>query len=264
MWTLILLHLRQRRSFMIGWSIGVIAMITMLFMVYPSIRDQATALNQALNSLPEGIRSLKSNSSDLLSPVGYMNSQLYYATLPLLFGIACISLGSGLLAKDEQDHTLELLLARPVSRGKLLAAKALAGCLIIGIIAGIGVVDALILSQVVGLEVSAWHLVLATIFSALLPLSFGAIAFAMTASSFARRASVGLAIIIGFGGYLLSSLAGLVDWLATPAKLLPYHYYDSYGILSGHVPKGLVAYLLAIFVCSAIYAWLTFRRRDID
>ncbi|MBI2368924.1 MAG: MFS transporter [Deltaproteobacteria bacterium] len=47
--------------------------------------------------------------------------------LPLLLSVLTIGLGSRLLAKEESEGTLELLLARPVSRAKLLAAKAMAG-----------------------------------------------------------------------------------------------------------------------------------------
>src|SRR4051812_24068703 len=115
-------ELHQRKMSILWWTVGIVVLIAVLMLVYPSIRDQADQLNKVLNQLPAGLRDLKTGSSsvDVASPVGYLNSQLYYVTLPLLLIILAITRGSALLGKDEQDHTLELLLSRPISRGKLL------------------------------------------------------------------------------------------------------------------------------------------------
>ncbi len=257
-------EINQRRAFIFWWCTGLIVLVAVIMFVYPSIRDQAQQFNQTLQQLPETLRSLKSNSDDLLSPTGYLNAQLYYATLPLLLGIMTISLGSSLLARDEQAHTLEVLLARPISRSTVLAAKALAGVLIVVFVGFIVAATIIGVGQIVGLEVGIDKLLLATFYTLLLSISFGAIAFMLTAGAFARRASAGIATLFAFGGYLLTSLAGLSDWIEAPSKLLPYHYYNPYDILHGSVATTLIAYLLATIVLTGLIAWLSFRKRDIE
>lgn len=257
--------LKQRKLFIISWTIGIVAMAAIIMLVYPSIRDQATELNKTLEQLPEAIRGLKSsNTEDLLSPIGFLNSQLFYATLPLFFGIMAILLGGSLLARDEQQHTLELLLARPISRGRILLAKAAAGLIMLVVPAVMTFLTLIILGAIVDLNVGVNHLLITITYCLALCITFGAIAFTCSALSFARKASIGLATLFGLGGYLLASLAGISDWIETPSKLLPFHYYNPYEILQGTISTSLTLYIVAVLCLSAFVSWLGFRRRDIE
>ncbi|MDL2341808.1 MAG: ABC transporter permease subunit [Patescibacteria group bacterium] len=263
----LLWELRQRKSYFFWWTIVTIGLITLLLLLYPSIHSQATQLNKVLNQLPVALRDLKTGGStvDISSPVGYLNSQLYYLTLPLVQISMAIGLGSSLLAREEQNRTLELLLARPISRGKLLFAKAGSGVLLV---LGVGFISALVtvwLAKVVDMQISAGYLLLASTYSSLLALSFGAIAFTLSAASAAtRRSSMAVAAAVSFGGYLLATLSGLSSAIRLPAKLLPYHYYVPTDILQGKVGLGLNLYLLGLLVVCTIVSWLGFRHRDIS
>lgn len=262
----ILWELRQRRLYTTGWTIAVSSMVLLLLVIYPSIHHQASQLNDVLNKLPASIRDLKTGGStvDITTPAGYLNSQLYYATLPLFYIIMAIGLGSSLLARDEQNHTLELLLARPISRGKILLAKALAGTAVLGIVSVVATVLAVGLAPIFDLDISVGHLLLVNLWCTLFCLSFGAVAFALTATSNAtRRSSIAVATVISFGGYLLASLGGLTTYLKTPSKFLPYHFYNPTNILAGHVSKGLVLYVLGLLVGSALVSYLGFKNRDV-
>src|SRR5689334_10088003 len=117
----------DRRAGIFGWSLGISAFIALNVLVYSSIQDQAQTLNKALDNLPAGAKALFGGSSDFLSPIGYLNSKLYYLFLPLMFTMLAISLVRHLLSNEEENGTLELLLARPISRGKLLTAKLVTG-----------------------------------------------------------------------------------------------------------------------------------------
>jgi hypothetical protein len=67
----------------------------------------------------------------------------------------------------------------------------------------------------------------------MLVMTFGALAFLLTATGRGRAAALGIAVVYGFGGYLVSSLASSVEWLKHPALLFPYHYYRTADILAG-------------------------------
>ena len=264
---IILWELKQRKSYFFWWTIVTISLLALLLLIYPSIHSQANQLNKVLNQLPATIRDLKTGGSqvDISSPVGYLNSQVYYLTLPLLQIIMAIGLGSSLLAHDEQNHTLELLLARPVSRVKLLTAKALSG---VGLVVVVGIVSSIItlwLAKIVSLQISDMHLLLASFYCTLFSLSFGVIAFTLTAvSTLTRRLSIAVAVVISFGSYLLATLSSLSHYIETPAKFLPYHYYNPTQILEGHVVTGLNIYLVGILILGCVVSWLGFRRRDIN
>lgn len=260
-------ELKQRKAYLFWWSFSIIATVALLLLIYPSIHNQAAQLNKVLSQLPATLRDLKTGGSqvDITTPVGYLHSQLYYITLPLLQIIMAVGLGSSLLSRDEQNHSLELLLARPISRGKVLAGKAMSGILAVSIVSTVATIVTIGLIQIVNIDVSLRYILLVNLYSVLFSLSFGAIAFTLSAASnLTGRLSMAVATVISFGGYLLASLSGMSHYIEVPAKLLPYHYYNPTQILVGNVSKGLNIYLVGIFVLCTIISWAGFRRRDIS
>ena len=264
---LIVWELKQHKTSLFWWTLTTVGIIAMLLLIYPSIHSQADQLNKVLNQLPESLRELKTGGSqvDITSPVGYLHSQLYYITLPLLLIIMSVGLGSSLLARDEQNHTLELLLARPISRGKILLAKAISGTSLVLFVGVVSTIATIILAKLVELDISTKYLVLTSAYTTLFSLSFGAIAFMLTAfSNITRRTSTAIAIAISFGGYLLASLSEISTYIETPSKLLPYHYYTPTQILQGHVSAGLNIYLISLAIIVTLVSWLGFSRRDVN
>ncbi|HVI60785.1 MAG TPA: ABC transporter permease subunit [Candidatus Saccharimonadales bacterium] len=260
-------ELRHRRFALLWWTLGSVLLTVLIMLLYPSIRDQANQLNQVINQLPPGLRELKTGGSasvNMADPVAFLNSQLFYATLPIIWIILAVTRGSGVLGRDESDHTLELLLARPLSRGRLLLAKALSLLTEFVVVAGATLLAILILAPRLDMHVSSGRLVTATAYTAAFALSFGLIAFTLQAASQATRRAAGtVAVFIGFGGYVIASLSGLTDWLAGPAKLAPYHYFTPDKILQGHAVNGLDIYLVGVLVLAVVLSYFGFRRRDI-
>lgn len=254
----------QRRFSTVWWSVGVAAFIFVNMILYPSFRDDAEELQKSFENLPDSAVQLFGGSTDFFSPVGFLNSQIYFMMLPLLLGILAIGLGSSLLAREEHGKTIESLLARPISRGRLLAAKAIAGSLILAFVALVGLAVTIVCAKLVDLNVPYKDLALVTLSCLLLTLSWGAIAYLLTATGRARGASLGIASLIALGGYLVSSLAGTVDWLNGPAKLFPFDYYKSEAILRGHMDWSNLLIFAAIIASCGLISWLTFRRRDLS
>lgn len=257
-------ELTQRRLYLLWWCLGVIALVAMLMSIYPSIHQQASQLDQIFKQLPASVRALRGGETDLTSPAGYLNAELFYISLPLLLIIMSVGLGGSLLAKDEQDHTLELLLARPVSRGAVLFGKAVSGIILVLSVGLIGTVATVVLAKVVGMDLAMRYIAFAGLFTTIFSLAFGAIAFGLSAASIvSRRLGIAVAVIASFGGYLIQSLSSASDWIKTPATWLPYHYFVPRDILAGNIDRGFVIYMAAIFLVSAVISYLGFRRRDL-
>ena len=253
----------QRRFSTFWWSVGAFGLIFLNMVFYPTFKDQAAELQKSFESLPDAAVQLLGGSTDFFSPVGFLNSQIFFLMLPLILGILAISLGSNLIAREEQDKTLEPILAKPVLRSRYLMARALAGLIILSIVTFVGLITTVVTGQLVNLDVAVSRIVLATAACFLLVLSFGAIAFLFTALGRARSLSLGVTTVIALGGYLISSLAGTVSWLETPAKLFPFHYYQSEAILRGTFQWSNIIFFLAVIVIGALISWIGFRRRDI-
>lgn len=258
-WTILM-----RRWSTMWWSIAVAGFIFINMVFYPTFKDQAAELEKSFADLPEAALQLFGGSADFFSPVGFLNSQIFFLMLPLMLSILAISLGSSLIAREEQDKTIELLLARSISRGKLLGAKALAGTLILSAVALTAIIITVICGKVFGVDVSTVSILVAGLSCWLLALSTGAIAYLLTSTGRARSAALGIAALVGIGGYLISSLAGTVDWLKVPAKAFPFHYYQSETILNGTYDWVYLLFPIGIIALCAIGSHLAFRRRDIE
>lgn len=253
----------QRRVSTIWWSIGMFGMIFINMIFYPSFKNDAAELQKTFEQLPDAAVQLFGGSTDFFSPIGFLNSQIFFMLLPLLLGILAIGLGNSLLGREEQDLSIENLLARPLTRTKLLIAKALAGVLILSIVCAVGLITTLASARLVDLDVAASNIIVATLVCYLFALSLGAIAFLFTASGRARSASLGVTAFIGLGGYIISSLAGTVDWLGSIAKIFPFHYYDPETILRGGFDWGGPIFFTSLTAACAVLAYISFRRRDI-
>lgn len=264
---LIAWELRQRRIAILWWSIGTIGLIAMLLLIYPSIHDQAAQLNKALEQLPDSLKALKTGGTniDITSPIGYLHSQIFYITLPLLWIILTVTRGSALLGKEEESKTLELLLARPISRGRLLAAKAISGIAELLIVCVAALVGLLLFTRVVSLDISASSLAITTAYTALFCLSFGAISFTLTAiGRLTKRASTSIAVGIAFGGYMVASLSSVSHYLINVTKIVPYNYFSPEHILAGDYSRGLTYYLIGVSLFAILGSYFGFRRRDIS
>lgn len=260
---MIVWELTRRKVSTLWWVIGVAGLVALTVLSYAAVKDQAAQLEEAFGQLSSSTSSFV-GTSDLFSPTGYLNSQLFYVTLPILYIILALNLSSSLLGKEESETTLELLLSRPISRGQLLAAKATAGLLIVAIVGAAATITTIISAKLVGIDVGLYGLLLANLGTVLFSASFGAISYAMfAASQKTRRFATLTAILVSFGGYIVTSLAGLVSWLETPSQFLPYHYFDSGKLLQGTIPVGLAVYIVGIFGLAKLICYLGFRRRDI-
>lgn len=254
----------QRRWSVLWWCVGVTALIAVNLAFYPSFRDQQQQLNEAFSSIPESAVSFFSDTGDFMSPVGYLSSQIFYLMLPMLLGILAISLGSSLLAREEKEGTIELLLSRPISRTSLLAGKLLAGCAITTLVGFVALIVTVVLSKLVSIDVSLSGIALASIAALLLALSFGAVAFVITTFGKARMASVGLAALFALGGYIIASLIDLASWLKWPARLFPFDYYKPAEIMQGTYNWANALFLVCVIVAAVTISIISFRRRDIS
>jgi ABC-2 type transport system permease protein len=256
-------ELAQRKFFILWWTVGISTLIAVTAISYRALGTHTGQLDEAFKGLTDSAGGFF-GGSDFFSPAGYLSSQIYYMLLPILLIVMSVVLVNSLVGRDENDGTIELILARPVSRRQLLLAKALAGLVITMIIAGLSFIVTLVSVRIANIPINNLYLLNTHITSFLFSLSFGAIAFClMSASRITRGLGSPAAIIFSLGSYMISSLSSFVHWLNVPAKFAPYHYYDTVSLLSGKTNRGLLLYLFIVYMVSLTVALWGYSRRDI-
>ncbi len=256
-------ELRRRIGFTLWWTLGITVLVAMTILSYLAIDDQTQQLTEAFGDNLDAAGAFF-GGTDFFSPVGYLSSQLYYIMLPLLVIIMGTVLASNIAKQDEDDLTVEMVLARPVSRSGVIGAKLAAWTAIMVFVAVVTYGVAVLCAEAASLDVAHVNLAATHFLTFAFSMSFGLIAFAcIAASKVTRRLAMVAALLLSFGGYVISSLAGIIDQFEGISKFVPYSYFDATALLNGTFDKGLYIYLIGVLFAAVLATYVGYRRRDI-
>lgn len=253
--------LARARGQVLGWGISLALIGAYVAGLYDTIAGQREQYTELLKAYPPEMMAFFGNVTELYTPVGYL-TMTFFSYMPLIVGIYAVLAGSGLLVSDEENGTLDLLLAHPISRtglffGRLLAF--VAALLAMLVLAWLGFA---VLVPGSSLDVGLAQLALP--FASLLAvlLVFGAFALLLSMVLPSRSAAAMASGVVLLASYFLSSLANVNPDLQAVARLLPLHYYQSGAAVDG-LHWGWLAWLLAASALLSLLAWWLFERRDI-
>ena len=255
--------LRERRRSMLWWALGITALVALTVAFYPSIRDDA-ALSEYGKDLPEGLRALfAGGETDIASPTGYLNSQIYALMAPLLLLVFSIGAGAGAVAGEEERGTLDLLLAHPLRRRDYVVERVLALLVLVVLLCAVLLATVAVGSLLVDLDVGFGKLVAATGSVALLALLYGTLALAVGAVASGRGRATAVAAGLAVAAWVFDGLAQTVAALDGWRPLSPYYHALGENPLREGVPWdgwAVLAALTALLVAAAVTG---LERRDV-
>ena len=255
--------LLDQRKALIWWSVGTILYLLMLGAFYPSIADLEEQLNELIGAYPEALMAMfGSAGGDLFSPAGFLQSQAFGWLVPLVFAIFAAAMGARAIAGEEEANTIDLLLATPTPRWRVVVEKFGAMAVSLGVL-GVALLVGLAICRLFQIDIAFGNMVAVTLSAVLLGLFFGSVALAASATSGRRGLSLGVMAGLAVATYLLYSLGGLVESLDQWLWLSPFYYYDRNQPLVKGLDLGHAAVLLGAAVAALGVAVVTFRRRDV-
>jgi len=215
--------LRDRRRSLLWWTLGLVALVGVTVAFYPSIRGDSS-LSEYGKDLPEGLRALFAGGElDIASPAGYLNSQIYALTAPLLLLVFSIGAGSGGIAGEEERGTLDLLLAHPLRRRDYVIQRFLALLTLVAMLSLVLLATVALGSLVVDLEIGFDRLLAATGSVALLAAFFGCLALAVGGLGPGRARATAVAAALATAAWIFDGLGQTVDALDGWRFLSPYY-----------------------------------------
>lgn len=260
---LFLKTLRDHWRGYMGWIIGLVAMVSVLVSVYPTVRSSASAMSTFIANYPKALRQIF-RISDYTSGAGYLSSELLSFMGPLIFIAIGISWGASATAQEEENRTADLLLTLPISRSKILLTKILAAVLAQVVLALVLYLSLVVSVRFVHLSIGSSKVAAASLSCALLGIMYNAVATLLGAVWGKRSIALGGAIALAFAGFLFFSLAPLVSTFNRIKLINPFQWtLGSEPITHGFDAGQIVITLLtgiAIFGGSIIL----FQRRDIS
>jgi ABC-2 type transport system permease protein len=233
--------LRDQRVSFAWWTVGIVALCVFLVAYYPTI-SRTPAVTEFLEEAPEWMKAfIGENAEDYTSPAGYLQGELFFMMAPILFIIFAVSRGSAAVAGEEGKGTLDILLANPVSRRRVVLEKAAAMFTAV-LCLGLVLWASLALGAAgVGMDISAARLAAACLSCVLL----------------------GVAAAVAVASFFLYSLSSLVEGLKPWSRVSPFYYYIAADPLKNGLNAMHVLVLLAASLALEALSVYLFERRDI-
>jgi ABC-2 type transport system permease protein len=257
---------RDRRRSLLGWSAGIVALVLFTVALYPSLKGEES-LNEVIEQMPEALRSMfgLDTAIPLTSPPGYLQGRLFGSLLPLILIVFGIGLGARAIAGSEQDGTLELLLANPVTRGTVVVERYLALVAMVAALTAVFAVSLVVLAVPFGaledVPVSGLAGAVAGVFA--IALLHATLAYGVGAATGRKSLALSSATVVAVAGYLLQGLVGLSDAIRPLRFVSPWHWYLGRNMLAhGVAPDAIVVPLVLSVVLFAAGAG-AFLRRDL-
>ncbi len=250
----------ELRVGILGWGVGLAVLIFIHFPYYASLsletRNATLQYAQNFRFLGEPVA--------LLTPGGYATWHTL-GLLPVILGIWTVLVGSRIIRGEEERGSLDVVLATPWQRTRILAEKIAALFTAILVISVLFALGAIIGEASASIQVDLAGALLAGLNIGFIAFLFGMLALLLSQLLLHRAAAAGIAIALIVASYLLNGLGRIVEHAEWIQRLSPLYYYDaSKPLVSTYGANvGAMMLLLALAVICAGVSFPLFMNRDI-
>ena len=247
--------LRDRRRSLLWWVVGIFGYLLGIGAVYPIVEDNQEQFEALLETYPDELLAIMGvgGEESLFDPVGFMQAEAFGWIVPLVFAIYGAVQGARAVAGEEEDGTIDLVMATPLSRTGLVWQKWMALVLAEGVLGLTLLVSLAVDRALFNLDIPLANIAAGSFMAVVLGVFFGSLALAVGAGTGLRGLTVGMVTLVAAGTYLLNSLAGLVEILEAVQPVSPFYYYGAssplrHGLDAGHalILGGLAVVFLGI------------------
>jgi ABC-2 type transport system permease protein len=262
MWTTLRYTFTGLRSQILGWGLGLGLYGLMIVPMYEKFAGQGEQFRQLIaNYPPEFLAFFGATVNSMMTPAGFLGMYAF-SMLPVIAGIFAVLAGSGLIVSDEERGRLDLILAHPAGRtafffGRFLGL--LAACVAIMLVAWLGF-SLLLGGSSLGVKAGQMAVPFLSLLVQILVYATLALILSLLLPARSLAAMAGGAIMVI--SYTVSSLAFMDERMATLAKFMPYHYFQT-TLSFRELNTGWLFALVGISALMVGAAWLRFIRRDI-
>ncbi|MGA9401087.1 ABC transporter permease subunit [Haladaptatus sp.] len=261
---------RYESSRRVKGTIALAVLMSLMAVLYaalfPSIKSSGASIDTYWNNLPPAMKAAFGASGggfSLTTMSGFLAIEMYQFFWLLLLGIYVAYIAGNLIAGDVERDRMDILLATPISRSKVLVEKFLSivpVILVLNVVVGVVVYASVV---AIGESVSLADLAVVHLLSIPYLLACGAIGLLLSVlfdrADIAQRGGLGAVFVL----FLLNSVGESADmgWLGA---LSPMHYYDPTAILvSGNYDWAGAGILLVGTAALVLVSRAVFQRRDI-
>jgi ABC-2 type transport system permease protein len=256
-------ELKSNLKSLLVWGAIVMLLIVMAVSKFSAFAGDPELLGMLDSMPPALLEALNMQAFNFTTLSGFYGVMFIY--FGLMGAIAAAMWGSGIISKEERDKTVEFSLVLPVTRSRVVTAKALAAL--------VNCVGFLLITWGGSLvAVRSYHpdqafldflrLEMGAMF--MIELIFLAIGLLLGCAMKQYKLSGSIAVGIILTAYFVSIASVMQDNLDFLKYFTPFRYFDAGDLFRNGTVDGI--YLLlsaAIIVVCVVGAYLTYRRRDL-
>ena len=256
-WPTLTMTFRLRALSTASGALGLFAVLLAVGALFPAVGHAIGRLN-----IPKGVSNLL-GGADYATITGWYTSEIGSVYGPLVIAGLAIAGAAATTAVEEEDRILGLLLAHPIRRSRLVAAKAAAIAVVVVIIA-----IATWAGLIAGVAIAGGGISLAHISAFALQLAFfgfatGALAIALGAGTGRRSLTSGVAAGVAIAAWLINGFAPLLSAISWLKYLSIFYYYAGQDPLANGVDVGGLIVLGALTVVLTALGMIGIERRDL-
>jgi ABC-2 type transport system permease protein len=256
-------ELRANLKSLIIWSVIVILLIWIAVIKYSAFADNPEML-AILDAYPKSLLdALNMKAFNLTTLTGFYGVMFSY--FGLMGAIAAGMWGSGIIAKEERDKTIEFSLTLPITRNRFITAKALAALVYSAAFVAVTWIASIVAVQSYHPD-SDFYSFLAREMMAMFMIELIFLAIGLLAACAMKRPKYtgGIVIAVILTTYYFSFITGLHEKLDFLKYLTPFKYFDAAELLhKGTVEPVYWVLTAAIILISLAGAYITYNRRDL-
>lgn len=260
-------ELKAHRKSIIIWSLVMILFVFMGMQKYSTMvgKDGNTeVLMNLINSMPSFLKAIWGISSlDIASPVGYYG--MLFSYLALIGAIHAVTLGTGIIYKEERDKTVEFLMTKPVSRSRIVTSKIMAALVNVVIFNVVTFITSIIVLKGLTDESIAGSMILSILAMFFIQLLFLMIGIGAAAIMKKPKKAGSITMSILILAFLLSIVADLSSKLEMFKFLSPFKYFEAKSFLaSSRLSMGYITLTLIIVITILIMSYREYNKRDLN
>ncbi|WP_270182095.1 ABC transporter permease subunit [Alkalihalobacillus sp. CinArs1] len=257
-------EMKKNMKSLLIWSIILAGIILMTLSIYPQFTQDQQTMNDLLSAYPDSFKqAFGMDRLNIGSLLGFYGMQIHFMTT--LFGsIFAVMLASNMIAKEENEKTVEFLLSKPITRARVIAEKLLA------VLTNIVILNVVImLVCIVGFQFADEDVPLKTfglliIGTLLMHITFAAIALLLSAIMKKARTITSVSLGLVLISYFLSVVSGITDGLEFLTYFSLFKYIDPADIISNESLNSLYVGIMLIVIVLSIWGTFSYyRKKDI-
>ncbi len=256
-------ELKANRNSTIIWAVSFAILITLFLMLYPAFTKDVDITRKILANLPLIVSSaLGVSLANFFTIYGFFAYLFTPAVIP--GAIQAMSLGVGMLSKEESGKTVDFLLSKPISRGRVVTEKLLAAlCLLIFTNIVFSSVALAMASLVSTTSFSSTTFLLITATLLFIQIFFLALGMLFSVIMPKVKSVIAVALPTVFSFFIIGTLGAILGNDAIK-YLSPFKYFDPNYIIANRAyePKYLIIEAIIVFIAITV-SYVIYIRKDI-